>query len=56
MTQPRWVRPEPPDRSIQRLLLRPTVVEQGRVRGTVADQDAPRTFLLHRISGVAAAD
>ncbi|WP_256838057.1 helicase-associated domain-containing protein [Ornithinimicrobium faecis] len=41
---------------IQRLLLRPTVVEQGRVRGTVADQDAPRTFLLHRISGVAAAD
>ena len=41
---------------IQRLLLRPTAVEQGRVRGTVADQDAPRTFLLHRISGVAAAD
>ncbi|WP_114905592.1 helicase-associated domain-containing protein [Ornithinimicrobium murale] len=40
---------------IQRLLLRPTAVEQGRVRGTVADQDAPRTFLLHRISGVAAA-
>lgn len=41
---------------VQRLLLRPTGVEHGRVRGTVADQDAPRTFLLHRISGVAAAD
>lgn len=41
---------------VQRLLLRPTAVEQGRVRGTVADQDVPRTFLLHRISGVAAAD
>ncbi|WP_256841094.1 helicase-associated domain-containing protein [Ornithinimicrobium cryptoxanthini] len=41
---------------IQRLLLRPTAVEQGRVRGTVADQDTPRSFLLHRISGVAAAD
>lgn len=41
---------------VQRLLLRPTVVEQGRVRGTVADQDVPRTFLLHRVSGVAAAD
>ena len=41
---------------VQRLLLRPVAVEQGRVRGTVADQDVPRTFLLHRISGVAAAD
>ena len=41
---------------IQRLLLRPTAVEQGRVRGTIADQDVSRTFLLHRISGVAAAD
>lgn len=41
---------------VQRLLLRPTAVEQGRVRGTVADQDAPRTFLLHRISGAALAD
>lgn len=41
---------------IQRLLLRPTALEQGRVRGTLADQDAPRTFLLHRISGVAAVD
>lgn len=41
---------------IQRILLRPTVVEQGRVRGTIADQDAPRTFLLHRISGVAPAE
>lgn len=41
---------------IQRLLLRPTAVEHGRVRGTVADQDAPRTFLLHRISGAALAD
>lgn len=41
---------------VQRLLLRPTAVEQGRVRGTVADQDVPRTFLLHRISGVVAAD
>lgn len=41
---------------VQLILLRPTAVEQGRVRGTVADQDAPRTFLLHRISGVSAAD
>lgn len=41
---------------VQRILLRPVAVEQGRVRGTVADQDVPRTFLLHRISGVAAAD
>ena len=41
---------------VQLLLLRPTAVEQGRVRATVADQDAARTFLLHRISGVAAAE
>lgn len=41
---------------VQLLLLRPTAVEQGRVRATVADQDAPRTLLLHRISGVAAAE
>ena len=41
---------------VQLLLLRPIAVEQGRVRATVADQDAARTFLLHRISGVAAAE
>lgn len=41
---------------IQPLLLRPTAVEGGRVRGTAGDQDQPRTFLLHRITGVRAAD
>jgi hypothetical protein len=41
---------------VQPLLLRPTVVEGGRVRGTVADQDLPRTFLLHRISGARPAE
>lgn len=41
---------------VQPLLLRPTAVEGGRVRGTVGDQDQQRTFLLHRITGVRATD
>jgi hypothetical protein len=41
---------------VQPVLLRPSAVEGGRVRGTVGDQDLQRTFLLHRISGVHPAD
>lgn len=41
---------------VQPLLVRPVAVEGGRVRGTVGDQDQPRTFLLHRITGVRATD
>lgn len=37
---------------VQRFLLRPTRVEGGRVRGTIGDTDAPRTLLLHRVTGV----
>lgn len=36
---------------VRPLLVRPLRVEGGRLRATVAEQDAPRTFLLHRISG-----
>nr|WP_269813058.1 helicase-associated domain-containing protein [Ornithinimicrobium sediminis] len=37
---------------VQHHLFRPEHVEGGRVRGTTGDGDAPRTLLLHRISGV----
>ncbi|MBA2694447.1 MAG: helicase-associated domain-containing protein, partial [Actinobacteria bacterium] len=41
---------------VQRHLFRPQLVEGGRVVGTIGTSDAPRTLLLHRISGVRPAD
>jgi hypothetical protein len=37
-------------------LVRPEAVEAGRVRGTVGDGDVMRSFLLHRVTRVRAAD
>ncbi len=37
---------------VQRHLFRPQHVEGGRVRGTIGTSDAPRTLLLHRVTGV----
>lgn len=36
---------------VQHHLLRPQHIEAGRVRGTIGSADAPRTLLLHRITG-----
>ncbi|WP_194288725.1 WYL domain-containing protein, partial [Ornithinicoccus halotolerans] len=41
---------------VRPLLVRPLRVEGGRLRATVAEQDAARTFLLHRISGARPAE
>ncbi len=41
---------------VQRHLFRPQHVEGGRVRGTIGTSDAPRTLLLHRVTGVLPAD
>ncbi len=40
---------------MQRVLLRPQRIEGGRVLGTTGDLDVPRSFSIHRISGVAPA-
>lgn len=37
---------------VQRHMFRPRHVEGGRVVGTIGTSDAPRTLLLHRITGV----
>ncbi len=41
---------------VQPYLLRPLAVEAGRVRGTVGEQDVPRTFSIHRIRGAQPAE
>lgn len=51
-----WVAYADEGGGLQRLLMRPAVVEAGRVRGTLPDADVPRTLLLHRISGAALAE